>query len=103
MGTVVINGSTSGSCTLTPAAVAGTATITLPTVTGTDGTHTASIGGNCQFIPTEGKILFRLNSLLKNKLLAGLTKPPTIRQITTPVLFTSTTSPTIQFSLDCNV
>jgi len=34
MGTVVINGSTSGSCTLTPAAVAGTATITLPTVTG---------------------------------------------------------------------
>ena len=34
MGTVVINGSTSGSCTLTPAAVAGIATITLPTVTG---------------------------------------------------------------------
>ena len=35
MGTVVINGSTSGSCTLTPAAVAGSTVLTLPSVSGT--------------------------------------------------------------------
>ena len=39
------------------------------TVSGTDGTHTATIDGNCQFTPTEGQSITPYNELTQQTVL----------------------------------
>jgi len=39
------------------------------TVTGTDGTHTASIGGNCQFTPVEGDAVIPFAALTEAEII----------------------------------
>ena len=41
-------------------------------VTGTDGTHTASIGGNCQFIPTEGQNIIPFEQLTEAQVIGWI-------------------------------
>jgi len=41
-------------------------------VTGTDGTNTASIGGNCQFTPTEGQNIIPLDQLTQAEVIAWI-------------------------------
>ena len=41
-------------------------------VTGTDGTHTALIGGNCQFIPTEGQNIIPFEQLTQEQIIGWI-------------------------------
>ena len=41
-------------------------------VTGTDGTNTASIGGNCQFTPTEGQNIIPFDQLTQAEVIAWI-------------------------------
>ena len=41
-------------------------------VTGTDGTHTASIGGNCQFTPTEGQNIIPFEQLTQEQVIGWI-------------------------------
>jgi hypothetical protein len=42
------------------------------TVSGTDGTHTAEIGGNCQFTPTEGQTIIPYDQLTQAEVLGWI-------------------------------
>ena len=41
-------------------------------VTGTDGTHTASIGGNCQFTPTQGQTIIPFDQLTQAEVIGWI-------------------------------
>ena len=41
-------------------------------VTGTDGTHTASIGGNCQFTPTKGQNIIPFEQLTQEQVIGWI-------------------------------
>jgi len=42
------------------------------TVNGTDGTHTASIQGNCQFTPTEGQTIIPFDQLTQAEVIGWI-------------------------------
>ena len=42
------------------------------TVSGTDGTHTATIGGNCQFTPTQGETIIPFAQLTQAEVLGWI-------------------------------